>query len=115
MSEWKIQATLNNSTKHQELSPTLNNKPTLKPVQSSGVWKQVQADLVTMEDMPIAARETTYKCVLSFIDTFSCFLILRPVTFKSAAEIADTLTGTFAEHGVPEKFQTEEERTYPLI
>ena len=106
--ERKIQATLNNSTKHQELSPTLKNKPTSKPVQSSGVWKQVQADLVTMEYMPIAAGETTYKYVLSFIDIFSHFLILRPVTFKSAAEIADTLTGIFAEHGVPEKFQTEE-------
>ena len=77
-------------------------------MQSSGVWKQVQVDLVTMEHMPIAAAETTYKYVLSVIDIFSHFLILRPVTSKSAAEIADNLTGIFAEHGAPERFQTDQ-------
>ena len=108
LSEWKIQAALNRSTKRQELKPTFSNKPPLKPVQASSVWKQVQADLVSMEHMPSAVGETTYKYVLSVIDVFSRFLILRPVASKSAAEIADTLTGIFAEHGAPEIFQTDQ-------
>jgi len=108
LSERKIQAALNRSTKRQELKPTFSNKPPLKPVQASSVWKQVQADLVSMEHMPSAVGETTYKYVLSVIDVFSHFLILRPVASKSAAEIADILTGIFAEHGAPERFQTDQ-------
>ena len=41
-------------------------------------------------------------------DVFSCFLILRPVTSKSASEIADILTGIFAEHGAPQILQTDQ-------
>ena len=54
---------------------------------------EVQADLVSMEHMPGTVGETTYKYVLSVIDVFSRFLILRPATSGSASEIADILTG----------------------
>ena len=108
LSERKIQSTLNRSTKRQELKPSFTNKPPLKPVQASNVWKQVQADLVSMEHMPCTVGETTYKHVLSVIDVFSRFLILRPVASKSAAEVADILMGIFAEHGAPDRFQTDQ-------
>ena len=108
VSERKIQAALNRSAKRQELKPTFSNKSPLKPVQASSAWQQVQADLVSMEHMPGTVGETTYKYVLSVIDVFSRFLILRPVTSKSASEIADILTGIFAEHGAPQRFQTDQ-------
>ena len=55
----------------------------------------MQADLVSMEHMPCTVGETTYKHVLSVIDVFSRFLILRPVASKSVAEVADILMGIF--------------------
>ena len=108
VSECQIQSTLNRSSKRQELKPTFRNKAPLKPVESSGVWKQVQADLVSMEQMPSTVGNTTYKYILSVIDVFSRFLILRPLTSKSSQEISDILTVIFAEHGAPERFQTDQ-------
>ena len=75
-------------------------------MQSSRVWEQVQANLVTMTACTF--KGYTFVYVLSVLDVFSRFLILRPLTSKSSGEMADALSHVFAKHGSPERFQTDQ-------
>ena len=54
----------------------------------------------------------TFVYVLSVLDVFSRFLILRPLTSKSSGEVADALSQVFAEHRSPERFQTDQETEF---
>lgn len=101
VSEREIQAILNTLEVRQKLKPKFTNKAPLRPVQSSRVWEQVQADLVTMTACTF--KGYTFVYVLSVLDVFSRFLILRPLTSKSSGEVADALSQVFAEHGSREQ------------
>ena len=71
--------TSSTSRLNQEVKASFDNKPPLKPVTASKVWEQIQIDLMSMEDMPVTHEGKVYRWILSVIDVFSRYLVLRPL------------------------------------
>ena len=54
-----------------------------------------------MQNDIIKHNDQTYRYILSILDVFSRFLILRPLKRKESGQIADELENIFSEHGKP--------------
>ena len=85
VTEREIQAYINNSRKSQRVKGRFENKPKLKPVTSDKVWDRVQIDLMSMIDMPVEKDHKKHQWVLSCIDVFSRYLLLKPLHSKDTA------------------------------
>ena len=107
VSERDVQLYINNSSKSQAIKGRFENKPSLKPVKSSKVWDHVQIDLMSMDDMPLDIDFKQYRWVLSCIDVFSRYLVLRPLYSKDTAIVAEQLLQVFADLGVPSVIQSD--------
>ena len=107
ISEGDIQHFINASRINQEIKPVFDNKPPLKHVTASEVWERIQIDLMSMEDVPIISEGKTYRWILSIIDVFSRYLVLRPLYSKDTAIVAAELLQTFADFGTPKIIQTD--------
>ena len=107
VSEREIQHFINNSKKSQLVKGKFDNKPKLKPVTSKRVWYQVQIDLMSMTDMPVFIESKKYQWILSCIDTFSRYLILRPLYSKDTSIVSTELLQMFADMGTPSIIQSD--------
>lgn len=107
ISENDIQSYINTSRRNQETKAVFDNKPPLKPVTASKVWERIQIDLMSMEDIPIINEGKEYRWILSIIDVFSRYLVLRPLHSKDTAIVAAELLQVFADFGTPAIIQTD--------
>ena len=107
ISENDIQQYINTSRSNQEVKAAFENKPPLKPITASKVWERIQIDLMSMEDIPIVSEGKNYRWVLSIIDVFSQYLLLRPLHSKDTAVVAVELLQIFADFGTPAIIQTD--------
>lgn len=92
---------------NQKIKGRFENKPRLRPVHSSNPWHQVQIDLMSMMDYPVEIQGKVYKWILSCIDVFSRYLILRPLYTKQASAVATELLQIFADFGTPVRLQCD--------
>lgn len=107
ISEDEIQRYINSSRLNQKIKGTFDNKPPLHPVRSGSAWNQFQIDLMSMADKPADVEGKQFKWILSCIDVFSRYLILRPLCSKEAATVAEELLQIFADLGTPVRIQCD--------
>ncbi len=107
ISEDEVQKYINKSQLNQKIKGRFENKPRLRPVHSSNPWHQVQIDLMSMMDYPVEIQGKVYKWILSCIDVFSRYLILRPLYTKQASAVATELLQIFADFGTPVRLQCD--------
>ena len=107
ISEHDIQQYINSSRRNQEIKALFDNKPPLKPVTASKVWERIQIDLMSMEDIPIVHEGKKYQWILSIIDVFSRYLVLRSLHSKDTAVVAVELLQVFADFGTPAIIQSD--------
>ena len=106
-SEREVQSCINKSKLNQKIKGRFDNKPPLHPVHSSKAWSQVQIDLMSMADKPVSVDGKVYKWILSCIDVFSRYLLLRPLYSKEAVVVANELLEIFADFGTPSRVQCD--------
>ena len=107
VSEREIQLFINNCKRSQQVKGKFENKAKLKPVTAKRVWTQVQIDLMSMTDMPVIIEKKKYQWILSCIDIFSRYLVLRPIHSKDTAVVSDQLLQIFADLGTPSIIQSD--------
>lgn len=103
-----IQNKLNAMKQCQKLRPLFQNKAPLRPIKAIRVQERHQVDLVSMASMPATIDDDTYKYIMSVIDIFSRFVILRPLQTKESSEVAEHLLDIYNEHGPPEILQSDQ-------
>lgn len=108
VSERNILKEYNKSKKYQKFFPTFNNKPLMKPITADRVNERWQIDLIDMKNDRIKEKDETYRYILSILDVFSRFLILRPLKRKTSGQIANELERIFSEHGKPSLLQSDQ-------
>ena len=84
------------------------NKVPPKAVMSGLVNKRWQIDLIDMHSDEVLYEGKPQRYILSIIDTFSYFLLLRPLARKTSASVAKSEKFFFAEHGVPNIVQCDQ-------
>ena len=81
--------------------------------------ERVQIDLVDMKSLLVAKGGSNYRYVLTIMDVFSRYLVLRPLCQKTANTVADQLRDVFAILGTPKILQcdqgTEFKGTFRLL
>ena len=88
----QIQKWINTNEELGKTRPIFANKAPLKPVVANEIWGRHQIDLVAMDCLPEMDGEgNVFTCVLSVLDIFSRYLILRPMTSKQSAEVVKHL------------------------
>ena len=107
ITERKIQDYINNCYINQANKCKYENKAPLKPVTSQTVWERVQIDLMSMADVPCNIDGKVYQWILSCIDVFSRYLVLRPLYSKDTAFVSDHLLQVFADFGTPSVIQSD--------
>ena len=95
ITEKEIQQYINSSRVNQKLKCRFENKAPLHPIKSKGVWNRIQIDLMSMEDKAVEIGGKNYRWILSCIDVFSRYLVVRAMFTKSAAQIAEVLLQIF--------------------
>ena len=103
-----IQKKLNVMKKPQKLRPLFQNKAPLRPIKACRVQERHQVDLVSMASMPATIDGDTYKYIMSVIDIFSRFVLLRPLQTKESSEVAENLLDIYNEHGPPQILQSDQ-------
>ncbi|KAL8603864.1 hypothetical protein ACOMHN_049683 [Nucella lapillus] len=103
-----VQETLSKSQRYHESHARFKNKVPLKPVMSSDVNKRWQIDLIDMQGDAVLFGGKQQRYIFSIMDTFSRFVILRPLSRKTSACVARTLKRVFAEHGYPKIVQCDQ-------
>ena len=107
ITEREIQDYINNCYINQANKCKYENKAPFKPVTSQTVWERVQIDLMSMADVPCNIDGKVYQWILSFIDVFSRYLVLRPLYSKDTAFVSDHLLQVFADFGTPSVIQSD--------
>ena len=69
---------------------------------------RVQIDLVDMKSLVVTKGGKSYRYVLSFIDVFSRYVVLRALSDKTATAVADQLKDVFAIIGTPKILQCDQ-------
>lgn len=67
----------------------------MKPITADRVNERWQIDLIDMKNDRIKEKDETYRYILSILDVFSRFLILRPLKRKTSGQIANELERIF--------------------
>lgn len=80
----------------------------MKPITADRVNERCQIDLIDMKNDRIKEKDETYRYILTILDVFSRFLILRPLKRKTSGQIANELERIFSEHGKPSLLQSDQ-------
>ncbi|XP_061170265.1 KRAB-A domain-containing protein 2-like [Saccostrea echinata] len=108
VSERKILREYNKSKRYQKFFPNFSNRPLNKAITADRVNERWQIDLIDMKNDVIKSNCQTYRYILSILDVFSRFLILRPLKRKTSRQIAIELERVFSEHGKPSILQCDQ-------
>jgi transposase InsO family protein len=92
-----------------QLSVPQTVRPPLRPILASGFLNRVQVDLIDMRHDP----DGDYKWIGHFMDHFSKFHVLFPLTRKTAQEVAEKLQERVLSYlGVPRIFHSDNGREF---
>ncbi|KAL8624324.1 hypothetical protein ACOMHN_044755 [Nucella lapillus] len=105
VSSRRVKGLLHKTTSFQETFASFTNRVPPKPVVSSAVNERWQVDLINMSKDQVLHNGKTHRYILSIIDTFSRFQLLRPLEKKTSAAVASRLKEIFSEHGTPNIIQ----------
>lgn len=108
ISRERIQDWINHCQQHGIERPIFRNKENLQPIISSTSFEIIQVDLVDFKSYRSTSKNKRYVYVLSVIDVFSRFLMLRPLTKKESASVAYELESIFQTFGNPKIIQTDQ-------
>jgi len=78
VTEKELKKTLIRSEEYKKTFPRFKNKSVLTPVKAEDVGHKWQMDLVGMTLESINSENQTYNFILSIVDVFPRFVILRP-------------------------------------
>ena len=107
VTEREIQVYINNSRLNQRVKGRFENKAPLKPVTAKRIWERIQIDLISMSDLPVDIDKKKYQWILSIVDVFSHYLVLKPLHSKDTAVISEQLLQVFADFGTPSIIQCD--------
>ena len=94
----------------QQRRTTFSNRAPLIPITSSSPMERNQIDLVDMSGFPLSTSPDgiVHRYVLSIIDVFSRYLILRPLERKTSSAVAAHLLQVYCDLGVPKRIQCDQ-------
>ncbi|KRY20402.1 SCAN domain-containing protein 3 [Trichinella patagoniensis] len=75
----------------------------IKSIVSSSIMSMRQVNLINYQTMP----DGKFNYVITYVDHFSKFCFLRPLTSKSSEEVAHNLFGVFLLIGAPAILQSD--------
>ena len=104
----RIQDWINHSEQHFSKKPIFSNKDKLRPVKAKEPYEALQVDLVDFTSFPSIVKNKRFNFVLSMLDVFSRFLVLRPLKNKDSAEVSFELQQLFRIFGYPKRLQTDQ-------
>ena len=102
-----IQKRLNRSKRQQKQNPKFLNKAPLGTISAKRKMERHQIDLVDLSKIAVTIDEIEYNYVLAVMDIFSRFLWLRPLSDKSADQVATELKKLYSIIGYPHLLQTD--------
>lgn len=65
-------------------------------------------DLIHMKNLEVVENGVRFEYILTVIDVFSRFVMLRPLEKKTSKEVKHELSKLFAEHGQPDIIQCDQ-------
>ena len=80
----------------------------IKPVRSDDIFSRCQIDLINYQTLP----DKNYKYILTYVNHFTNFCILSPLTSKRAEEVANALLPIFLTFGAPVILQSDNGRAF---
>ena len=90
----------------QQRRTVFANKAPMRPIVALSPMERNQIDLVDMREFPPCSSDgNEYRYVLSVIDVFSRYVILRPLHRKTAAEVSKQLIRIYCDIGAPRLIQ----------
>eukprot|EP00118_Oscarella_pearsei_P022811 m.267105 g.267105 ORF g.267105 m.267105 type:complete len:286 (+) comp40508_c1_seq30:569-1426(+) len=108
----QIQEELNSLKVKQTTQPKFCNKRILHPIEEKEVMHRNQIDLENFQKMPVTKDFVTYRYVLSVLDVMSRYLMLRPLSDKSAQCVADELNKLYSLFGPPVIVQSDQGKEF---
>ena len=106
ITEKEIQQYINSSRVNQKLKCRFENKAPLRPIKSKTVWNRIQINLMSMEDKLVEIDGKSYSWILSCVDVFSRYPVVRALYTKNAVQIAEVLQ-FFSDFGPPAVIQCD--------
>ena len=79
----------------------IRKKGTLKPITLNAPMERVQIDLVDMKSPLVTNRGQSSRYVLSIMEVFNGYVVLRALLDKTASAVADQLGDVLAIIGTP--------------
>ena len=107
LSERKIRKILHGDKVHGRMNARFMNKPPLKSIQAPRVYQRIHIDLMDMKTDIIKSGDHHYRYILSFLDVFSRFVVIRPLRNKKAESVTRAVKEICATHGYPDIIQTD--------
>ena len=107
ITEETIQRIINADPDQRMVHSTFQNKPTLKPVESSTVMGTIQIDLVDIKTKFPGLAIEQYRYVSVLEDIFTRYNWLRPLPNKKADGVVEHCYEIFRLFGAPETLQSD--------
>ncbi|KRZ07302.1 KRAB-A domain-containing protein 2, partial [Trichinella zimbabwensis] len=93
---------------HLKRKKKIPKRLVVKPIVSSSIMSRGQVDLINYQTMP----DDKFNYVMTYVDYFSKFCVLRPLTSKSSEEVAHNLLDVFLLIGAPSILQSDNGRAF---
>lgn len=103
-----IRKCLSRSKDYQLVYAQFRNKVPPRPVTENAVNERWQMDLIHMKNLEVVENGVRFEYILTVIDVFSRFAMLRPLEKKTSKEVKHELSKLFAEHGQPDIIQWDQ-------
>lgn len=103
-----IRKCLSRSKDYQLVYAQFRNKVPPRPVTANAVNERWQMDLIHMKNLEVVENGVRFEYILTVIDVFSRFVMLRPLEKKTSKEVKHELSKLFAEHGQPDIIQCDQ-------
>ena len=87
---------------------TVHKGLVVKPVRSETIFSRSQIDLVNLQTLP----DGEYKYILPYVNHFTKFCVLKPLTSKRAEEVAGALLDIFLTFGALAILQSDNGREF---
>ena len=107
-----IQKRLDTFPEKQKRKPLFSNRPQLRSISSRRVMGRNQVDFVDLRKLATTKGEITYTYVLSLVDVFSRYVILQPLSDKSAKVVAQHLSSVYSIFGPPRLLQCDQGKEF---
>ena len=93
---------------HQKRARKTPKGLVVKPVRSHDIHSRCQIDLINFQTLP----DGNFKYIMTYVNHFSKFCVLRPLTSKRAEEVAANLLDIFLTFGAPAILHSDNGREF---